>query len=135
MRFFLIYFLIGGKLLYHMLVSAVQQHESVIITHTHTYIYIPSLLSLPLLSPSPRSRSSQSTRLDSLCFILFYFFSSTSLLLPTHPLHQPHACVLSSVTPWTAALQALLSMDFSRQEYWSGLPFPSPSLCYIATSH
>ena len=31
-----------------------------------------------------------------------------------------------SATPWTAALQAPLSMGFSRQEYPSGLPFPSP---------
>jgi len=30
------------------------------------------------------------------------------------------------VTPWTVAYQALLSMGFSRQEYWSGLPFLSP---------
>ena len=29
-------------------------------------------------------------------------------------------------TPWTVTYQALLSMGFSRQEYWSGLPFPSP---------
>ena len=29
-------------------------------------------------------------------------------------------------TPWTVARQAPLSMGFSRQEYWSGLPFPSP---------
>jgi len=29
------------------------------------------------------------------------------------------------VTPWTVARQARLSMRFSRQEYWSGLPFPS----------
>ena len=29
------------------------------------------------------------------------------------------------MTPWTVARQALLSMGFSRQEYWSGLPFPS----------
>ena len=29
-------------------------------------------------------------------------------------------------TPWTAAHQAPLSMGFSRQEYWSGLPLPSP---------
>ena len=29
-------------------------------------------------------------------------------------------------TPWTVAYQASLSMGFSRQEYWSGLPFPSP---------
>ena len=30
------------------------------------------------------------------------------------------------VTPWTVALQAPLSMGFSRQESWSGLPFPPP---------
>ena len=42
-------------------------------------------------------------------------------------------CVLSCfspvrlfVTPWTVAHQAPLSVGFSRQEYWSGLPFPSP---------
>ena len=29
------------------------------------------------------------------------------------------------VTPWTVARQAPLSMEFSRQEYWSGLPFPT----------
>ena len=29
-------------------------------------------------------------------------------------------------TPWTVAYQAPQSMEFSRQEYWSGLPFPSP---------
>ena len=29
-------------------------------------------------------------------------------------------------TPWTVACQAPLSMGFSRQEYWSGVPFPSP---------
>ena len=42
------------------------------------------------------------------------------------------SCVLSrsvmsdSATPWTVAHQAPLSMGFSRQEYWSGLPLPSP---------
>ena len=42
-------------------------------------------------------------------------------------------CVLSCfshvqlfATPWTVAHQALLSLGFSRQEYWSGFPFPSP---------
>ena len=34
-------------------------------------------------------------------------------------------CVRLSATPWTAAHQAPLSMRFSRQEYWSGLPLPS----------
>ena len=33
---------------------------------------------------------------------------------------------LTLVTSWTIARQAPLSMGFSRQEYWSGLPFPSP---------
>ena len=31
-------------------------------------------------------------------------------------------------TPWTAAYQAPPSMGFARQEYWSGLPLPSPSV-------
>ena len=39
-------------------------------------------------------------------------------------------CMLNHVQlfamPWTVACQAPLSMGFSRQEYWSGLPFPSP---------
>ena len=34
---------------------------------------------------------------------------------------QPHAH-----EPWTVAQQSSLSMEFSRQEYWRGLPFPSP---------
>ena len=43
-----------------------------------------------------------------------------------------HECVLSCsavsdlATPWTAACQALLSMEFSGQEFWSRLPFPPP---------
>ena len=39
------------------------------------------------------------------------------------------SCLVASdsfATPWTVAHQAPLSTGFSRQEYWSGLPFPSP---------
>ena len=36
------------------------------------------------------------------------------------------SCVWLFVTPWTVACHAPLSMGFSRQEYWSGLPCPSP---------
>ena len=36
------------------------------------------------------------------------------------------SCVRLFATPWTVAYQPLPSMGFSRQEYWSGLPFPSP---------
>ena len=38
------------------------------------------------------------------------------------------SCLTLFVTPWTVAHQAPLSMEFSRQEYWSGLPFPSPRI-------
>ena len=53
---------------------------------------------------------------------IFFFF----LVLPLYcyqpiSLH-PHAHMLSHVIPWTSACQTPLSMDFSRQEYWSGLP-------------
>ena len=43
------------------------------------------------------------------------------LLLLSHFSH-----VRLCVTPWTAAYQAPPSLGFSRQEHWSGLPFPSP---------
>ena len=36
------------------------------------------------------------------------------------------SCVRLFATPWTAAYQAPPSMGFSRQEYWSGVPLPSP---------
>ena len=36
------------------------------------------------------------------------------------------SAVSDSATPWTVARQAPLSTGFSRQEYWSGLPFSSP---------
>ena len=42
--------------------------------------------------------------------------------------------VSDSVTPWTVAHQAPLSVGFSRQEYWSGLPFPSPKGHFLLSS-
>ena len=39
---------------------------------------------------------------------------------------QSLTCVQLLATLWTVAYQAPQSMEFSRQEYWSGLPFPSP---------
>ena len=36
------------------------------------------------------------------------------------------SCIQLFLTPWTVACQSLLSMGFSKQEYWSKLPFPSP---------
>ena len=46
---------------------------------------------------------------------------------PCAPLLRPPCPVVSdSVTPWTVARQAPLSMGFSRQGHWRGLPFPLP---------
>ena len=56
---------------------------------------------------------------------------------PQIPLSEPYlnlgkekvkslSCVRLFATPWTVAYQASPSMGFSRQEYWSRLPFPSP---------
>ena len=48
-----------------------------------------------------------------------------------------YACVLScsvvsdSATPLTVACQSPLPMEFSRQEYWSGLPFATPIYMYM----
>ena len=39
-----------------------------------------------------------------------------------------HFTVRLFVTPWTLAYQAPPSMEFSRQQYWSGLPYPSPGV-------
>ena len=40
----------------------------------------------------------------------------------------------SLATPWTAAYQAPPSMGFSRQEYWSGVPLPSPESCSVVSN-
>ena len=62
-------------------------------------------------------------------FILKTNEKSGSMRFPSLPLSLVCVSCLvvsDSATPWTVADQAPLSMGFSRQEYWSGLPFPSP---------
>ena len=53
---------------------------------------------------------------------------ASASVLPMNVLRcaQSLSCVQVFATPWTVAYQAPLSMKFSRQEYQSGLPFPSP---------
>ena len=55
------------------------------------------------------------------CFIYFLLMTLLALCVCVS-----HSVVSDSVTPWTVAHQAPLSKGFSRQEYWNGLPFPSP---------
>ena len=58
---------------------------------------------------------------------MFQIFSNIFIILI---IFQPWVCVLSHlqlfVTPWNVAYQTPPFMEFFRQEYWSGLPFPSP---------
>ena len=69
-----------------------------------------------------------------LCHLWFplsvsYSFKSTGLLSPwkwSEVIVKLLSHVQLFATLWTVAHQAPLSMGFSRQEYWSGLPFPSP---------
>ena len=65
-------------------------------------------------------------------YILFYIWIHTQSIY-THTLYTvhyvdvvSHSALSDSAAPWTVAHQAFLSMEFSRQEYWSGLPFPTP---------
>ena len=52
--------------------------------------------------------------------------SQTPVGGPGHPFMCVCSVVSDSATPWTVACQAPLSMGLASQEYWSGLPFPSP---------
>ena len=51
-------------------------------------------------------------------YIIFYYLHDVCA--------QSLSCIQLFVTPWTVTCQALLSMGFSSQEYWSELPFPPP---------
>ena len=58
-------------------------------------------------------------------------FRKNRFLRPTRTPTETYCCLvakscLTLVIPWTVAHQDPLSMGFSRQEYWSGLPFPAP---------
>ena len=92
-----------------MFISTVQQSDQL------------SVYTYPLFRLSFLFRSPQSTE-QSICAIRWVLIS-----------YLFHVCLLSHfshvqlfVTPWTIACQAPFSMESSRQESWSGYPFPSP---------
>ena len=55
-----------------------------------------------------------------------FFLSSQRTLSRVKVKVKLLCCVQLFVTPWTVAYLSPQSMEFFRQEYWSGLPFPSP---------
>ena len=77
-------------------------------------------------APLPKGFSRQGTKLDVLK-------STSHIILHGNPVIKYEVSEVKSLshvqlfaTPWTVAYQAPLPMGFSRQEYWSGLPFLSP---------
>ena len=79
------------------------------------------LVPLTLLNPDWTSGSSQFTY----CWSLTQRILNTTLLV--HEVKWSEvSCLRLFSTPWTVAYQDPQSMGFSRQEFWSGLPFPSP---------
>ena len=90
-------------------------------------------LEVPILSPCNHMSSKQVP-------VTVHLLKTGSFHFPVLPIwgmsktpRPIHACVLSCFSPvwllatqWTVAHQAPLSVGFSRQEYWSGLPCPSP---------
>ena len=70
------------------------------------------------ISPSNEHSGLVPFRMD--CFDLFPYLCYACCVL------SPFSCVLLFATLWTIALQAPLSMGFSRQEHWRGFPCPPP---------
>ena len=98
------------------------------LVHSQNYASICSKIKIPpqtfKVSPTPVNLHLQVLNL--ICGGLSFPWSIFSL--PSESESVSRSVVSNSATPWTIAHQAPLSMRFSRQEYWSGLPFPSPGV-------
>ena len=62
---------------------------------------------------------------------MFFSIVADLIYIPTNSVRRKRSvvtqsCPTLSAIPWAVDYQAPQSMEFSRQEYWSGLPFPSP---------
>ena len=86
-----------------------------IYVHTHTHIHTHMVCACSVMSDSLRLHGLKFARL------LHPFCTHTH----THD-YAVLSCVWLLVTPCTAARQDPLSMEFCRQQYWNGLPFPPP---------
>ena len=76
--------------------------------------------------PFSRGSSWPRNRIGISCISGRFFISWATTEAPEHSLVKSLSRVQLFATPWIVACLSPLSMGFSRQEYWSGLPFPSP---------
>ena len=79
---------------------------------------------LNLLSVQGTLKSLLQYNFSTLCFLYSRTLTSIHDYWKNHEKWKSLSCVQFFVTPWTVAHQAPPSMGFSRQEYWSGFPFP-----------
>ena len=96
----------------------------------YTLFAIPAPSCIPFLHPGQRSQGFKFTNssislLDHNCLPACPACFLWPIIVCAHVI-SCFSCVRLFVTLWTVACQAPLSMEFSRQEYWSGLPFPPP---------
>ena len=100
-----------------MIVSGAQPRDSVI------HIHVSVLSQTALLSRLPGNTEQSSVLYSRTLLVIDFKYSRLLLLLL---LLSHFSRVWLCATPWMAAHQAPPSLGFSRQEHWSGLPFPSP---------
>ena len=122
--------------------SVIYSREMKTYVHTKTWIWMNVHSSITHNSPkSGNNPKGPSTDVyTSIHTMEYYSTVKRNEVLPHATSEQPWKifCVCSVTQscptlckPWTVTHQALLSMEFSRQEYWSRLPFPTPSNLYL----
>ena len=106
--------------------------------HTVLMSYFPILFLEQLVKQAPWQSVSQVICHETVWPNVDHCLATTTMLTASHSFPIPHLPIVelllfsrqvlsnSFVTLWTVARQAPLSMGFSKQEYWSGLPFPPP---------
>ena len=106
--------------------SLLQHHSSKASILRHSAFFVAQI-SHPYMTNGKTISLPRRTYVGKVISLLFNMLSRLVITLPPSSKWKWSRSVMSySVTPWTVAYQAPPSMGFSRQEYWSGLPFPSP---------
>ena len=104
--------------------------EKVILKTTSLHLcFLQNCYSHCLLHNLPASWTTFILELDTEKF-MFSSMELVSIYLSYLYMCQSFSCIRLFAIPWTVAQEAPLTVGFSRQEYWSGLPFPSPVVIY-----
>ena len=120
-----------GLPVHHQLPEFTETSIESVMPSSHLILCRPLLL-LPPIPPSIRVFSNESTLRENPAATRVNHVVPTSWYVVQCIRRLIGQCLYCSAAdagvwgPWTVARQAPLSMDFSRQEHWSGLPFPSP---------